>query len=138
MLGHLGQFQKLSNFDFTLFTATMKTSVHKRACISRELGWHCKLWFLENQNKLITSSFKFSFDSKIVSKAKLYLNLVHVIMLSLCTAKKNHNIILCIPVSVLKALIVKYTQTVRRQQPTNCLSVFDLFEVLAVKRLKVC
>ena len=32
--------------------------------------------------------------------------------------------------------MVKHTQTIRRQQPTNCLSVFDHFVGLALKRLK--
>ena len=31
--------------------------------------------------------------------------------------------------------MVKHTQTIRRQQPTNCLSVFDHFVVLALKGL---
>ena len=31
--------------------------------------------------------------------------------------------------------MVKHTQTIRRQQPTNCLSVFDHFVGLAVKGL---
>ena len=31
--------------------------------------------------------------------------------------------------------MVKHTQTIRRQQPTNCLSVFDHFVGLAPKRL---
>ena len=31
--------------------------------------------------------------------------------------------------------MVKYTQTVRREQPTNCLSVFDHFVKLAFKGL---
>ena len=31
--------------------------------------------------------------------------------------------------------MVKYTQTNRRQQPTNCLSVFDHFVRLALKGL---
>ena len=29
--------------------------------------------------------------------------------------------------------VVKHTQTIRRQKPTNCLSVFDHFEGLALK-----
>ena len=32
--------------------------------------------------------------------------------------------------------IVKHTQTIRRQQPTNCLSMFDHFVELALKGLK--
>ena len=32
--------------------------------------------------------------------------------------------------------MVKHTQTIRRQQPTNCLSVFDHFVNLALKGLK--
>ena len=32
--------------------------------------------------------------------------------------------------------MVKHTQTIRRQQPTNCLSVFDHFVRLALKGLK--
>ena len=32
--------------------------------------------------------------------------------------------------------MVKYTQTVRRQIPTNCLSVFDYFVKLVLKELK--
>ena len=32
--------------------------------------------------------------------------------------------------------MVKHTQTIRRQQPTNCLSVFDHFVGLALKGLK--
>ena len=32
--------------------------------------------------------------------------------------------------------MVKYTQTIRRQQPTNCLSVFEHFVGLAFKGLK--
>ena len=32
--------------------------------------------------------------------------------------------------------IVKHTQTIRRQQPTNCLSMFDHFGGLALKGLK--
>ena len=32
--------------------------------------------------------------------------------------------------------MVKQTQTIRRQQPTNCLSVFDYFMGLALKWLK--
>ena len=32
--------------------------------------------------------------------------------------------------------MVKHTQTIRRQQPTNCLSVFDHFVGLAFKGLK--
>ena len=32
--------------------------------------------------------------------------------------------------------MVKYTQTIRRQQPTNCLSEFDHFVGMALKRLK--
>ena len=32
--------------------------------------------------------------------------------------------------------MVKHTQTVRRQQPRNCLSVFDHFVGLVLKRLK--
>ena len=31
--------------------------------------------------------------------------------------------------------MVKHTQTIRRQQPTKCLSVFDDFEGLALKGL---
>ena len=31
--------------------------------------------------------------------------------------------------------MVKHTQTVRRQKPTNCLSVFDHFVELAIKGL---
>ena len=31
--------------------------------------------------------------------------------------------------------MVKHTQTIRRQQPTNCLSVFDHFVELALKGL---
>ena len=31
--------------------------------------------------------------------------------------------------------MVKHTQTIRRQQPTNCLSVFDHFVGLALKGL---
>ena len=31
--------------------------------------------------------------------------------------------------------MVKHTQTIRRQQPTNCLSVFDHFVGLALKEL---
>ena len=30
----------------------------------------------------------------------------------------------------------KHTQTIRRQQPTNCMSVFDYFVGLALKRLR--
>ena len=33
--------------------------------------------------------------------------------------------------------MVKHTQTIRRQQPTNCLSMFDHFVGLAVKGLKM-
>ena len=33
--------------------------------------------------------------------------------------------------------MVKYTQTIRRQKPTNCLSVFDHFVGLALKELKL-
>ena len=33
--------------------------------------------------------------------------------------------------------MVKHTQTIRRQKPTNCLSVFDHFVGLALKGLKV-
>ena len=33
--------------------------------------------------------------------------------------------------------MVKHTQTIRRQQPTNCLSVFDHFVKLASKGLNV-
>ena len=32
--------------------------------------------------------------------------------------------------------MVKHTQTIRRQEPTNCLSVFDQFMGLALKGLK--
>ena len=32
--------------------------------------------------------------------------------------------------------MVKHTQAIRRQQPTNCLTVFDHFVVLALKGLK--
>ena len=32
--------------------------------------------------------------------------------------------------------MVKYTQTIRRQQPTNCLSVLDHFVGLVLKGLK--
>ena len=32
--------------------------------------------------------------------------------------------------------MAKHTQTIRRQQPTNCLSVFDIFVELALKRVK--
>ena len=32
--------------------------------------------------------------------------------------------------------MVKHTQTIRRQQPTNCSSVFDHFVGLAIKILK--
>ena len=32
--------------------------------------------------------------------------------------------------------MVKYTQTIRRQQPTDCLSAFDHFIKLALKGLK--
>ena len=32
--------------------------------------------------------------------------------------------------------MVKHTQTIRRQQPTNCLSVFDHFMRLALKGFK--
>ena len=31
--------------------------------------------------------------------------------------------------------MVKHSQTIRRQQPTNCLSVFDRFVRLTLKRL---
>ena len=31
--------------------------------------------------------------------------------------------------------MVKHTQTIRRQQPANCLSVFDLFVELSLKEL---
>ena len=34
--------------------------------------------------------------------------------------------------------MVKQTQTIRRQQPTNCLSVFDHFVGLALKGLMLC
>ena len=33
--------------------------------------------------------------------------------------------------------MVKHTQTIRRQQPTNCLSVFDHFVGLALKGLRL-
>ena len=33
--------------------------------------------------------------------------------------------------------MVKHTQTIRREQPTNCLSVFDHFVKLALKGLTV-
>ena len=33
--------------------------------------------------------------------------------------------------------MVKHTQTIRRQQLTNCLSVFDHFEGLALKSLRI-
>ena len=33
--------------------------------------------------------------------------------------------------------MVKHTQTIRRQQPTNCLSMFDHFVGLVVKGLKM-
>ena len=33
--------------------------------------------------------------------------------------------------------MVKHTQTIRRQQPTNCLSVFDHFVVLTLKGLSI-
>ena len=33
--------------------------------------------------------------------------------------------------------MVKHTQTIRRQQPTNCLSVFDQFVGLALKGLNI-
>ena len=33
--------------------------------------------------------------------------------------------------------MVKHTQTIRRQQPTNCLSVFDHFVGLVLKGLKI-
>ena len=36
----------------------------------------------------------------------------------------------------LPAKVVKHTQTIRRQQPTNCLTVFDHFVDLALKPLK--
>ena len=32
--------------------------------------------------------------------------------------------------------MVRHTQTIRRQEPTNCLSVFDQFMGLALKGLK--
>ena len=32
--------------------------------------------------------------------------------------------------------MVRHTQTIRRQEPTNCLSVFDQFVELALKVLK--
>ena len=34
--------------------------------------------------------------------------------------------------------MVKHTQTIRQQKPTNCLSVFDHFVGLALKGLKNC
>ena len=33
--------------------------------------------------------------------------------------------------------MVKHIETIRRQQPTNCLSVFDHFVVLALKGLRL-
>ena len=33
--------------------------------------------------------------------------------------------------------MVKHTQTIRGQKPTNCLSVFDHFVGLALKELKI-
>ena len=33
--------------------------------------------------------------------------------------------------------MVNHTQTIRRQKPTNCLSVFDHFVGLALKRLRI-
>ena len=33
--------------------------------------------------------------------------------------------------------IVKHTQTIRRQQPTNCLSMFDHFVGLGLKELRI-
>ena len=33
--------------------------------------------------------------------------------------------------------IIKYTQTIRRQQPTNCLTAFDRFVGLALKGLNI-
>ena len=33
--------------------------------------------------------------------------------------------------------MAKHTQIIRRQQPTNCLSVFDHFVGLALKRLRI-
>ena len=33
--------------------------------------------------------------------------------------------------------MVKYTKAIRRQQPTNCLSVFDHFDGLALEGLRV-
>ena len=41
------------------------------------------------------------------------------------------------PLSANPTQLVKYTQTIRRQQPTNCLSVFDHFEGLGLKGLIV-
>ena len=38
------------------------------------------------------------------------------------------------PLSTNPHKMVKHTQAIRRQQPTNCLSVFDHFVGLAVKR----
>ena len=34
--------------------------------------------------------------------------------------------------------MVKHTETITRQQPTNCLSVFDHFVGLALKGLRSC
>ena len=34
--------------------------------------------------------------------------------------------------------MVKHTETIRRQKPTSCLSVFDHFVELALKGLIVC
>ena len=34
--------------------------------------------------------------------------------------------------------MVKHTQTIRQQHPTNCLSVFDYFVGLALKELREC
>ena len=42
------------------------------------------------------------------------------------------------PVKRQPHIIVKYTQTIRLQKPTNCLSVFDHFVGLALKELIIC
>ena len=39
------------------------------------------------------------------------------------------------PLSANPAKLQKHTQTIRRQKPTNCLSVFDHFVGLALKGL---
>ena len=57
---------------------------------------------------------------------------------SMCFTSKSFDLIVSIlnPLSANPHKMVKYTQAIRLQEPTNCLNVFKIFVALALKGLK--